>query len=652
MKQNRSAVAALSAAWAMVAFMPAPLAAADQAALRATAAPLIVVDGRVFKDLNRNQRLDVYEDWRLSARERALDLVKRMTLEEKAGALMHGTPPSVNRDLRGDWNMEQLAALIQTKHITAFISRLSGDAGKLAIVANQVQELAERSRLGIPVSLSSDPRNHFQNTLGASVEAGGFSQWPETTGLAAIGDAALVRRFADIARQEYLAVGIRTALSPMADLATEPRWPRINGTFGEDAQLAKKLVQAYVEGFQNGAAGLGPDSVASVVKHWVGYGASANGYDGHNPYGKELAFPAGQFATHVLPFTGAFAAQVSGVMPTYGLFTGGVTIEGKQVEPVGASFSRQLLTDLLRNAHGFQGVVLTDWLITNDCAQACLTGTLDHDQLGMPWGVESLSVEERYAKALTAGVDQFGGVMDTDVIVRLVKQGKVTERRLDESVYRIELQKFEQGLFENPYVDPARARALVGNDHFRAEALDAQRRSQVLLENRNGVLPLGKKVRKLYLHGVSPQVAMSYGYTVVDKAAEADVAVLRISAPYQSHPNYFFGSRHHEGDLDFPENNADYLALQGIPSTVPAVVSVYLDRPAILTNVKDKAAALLANFGVSDAALFDVLTGTARPEGKLPFELPSSMDAVRGQKPDAAHDSSKPLYPLAYGLGY
>lgn len=626
--------------------------AVNQAALQSVSVPLIVVDGRVFKDLNRNRRLDAYEDWRKPAAERARDLVKRMTLDEKAGALMHGTPPTVDGGLRGDWDFRQVAELIQNKHITAFISRLSGDSGKLAQVANQMQEEAERARLAIPVSISSDPRNHFQNTLGASVEAGGFSQWPETTGLAAIGDVALVRRFADIARQEYLATGIRVALSPMADLATEPRWPRINGTFGEDAQLSMQLVQAYVEGFQNGDGGLNRDSVAAVVKHWVGYGASANGYDAHNPYGKELAFPANNFAQHLLPFTGAFAAKVSGVMPTYALPASGVFIDGRAAERVGAAFSRQMLSELLRARYGFQGVVLTDWLITNDCPAECVAGTLDIERIGMPWGVETVSVDERFARAIDAGVDQFGGVMNTEIVVSLVKRGRVKEDRLDESVFRIELQKFQQGLFENPYVDAEHAKSVVGNPHFNAEALDAQRRSQVLLENKRNVLPLKGEVRKLFLYGVSPQVAASYGYTVVEQARDADVAILRMSAPYQTRTNYFFGARQHEGDLAFQDGNADYRAFLSIPSGIPLVVSVYLDRPAILTNIRDKASALLANFGASDGALFDVLTGRARPEGRLPFELPSSMAAVMAQQGDAAHDSANPLYPIFYGLRY
>ena len=203
--------------------------------------------------------------------------------------------------------------------MNTFITRLSGNANDLAAENNKLQEIAEGGRLGIPVTISTDPRNQFHFTAGASVAAGDFSQWPGPLGLAAIHDPLLTRKFADIARQEYMAVGIREALSPQADLATEPRWSRIDGTFGEDAELAKQMVAAYVEGFQYGKTGLNRHSVLTVVKHWVGYGAQKNGLDSHNAYGRFALFTRGSLDYHILPFTGAFAARVAAVMPTYSI---------------------------------------------------------------------------------------------------------------------------------------------------------------------------------------------------------------------------------------------------------------------------------------------------------------------------------------------
>ncbi|OJH37584.1 glycoside hydrolase family 3 protein [Cystobacter ferrugineus] len=617
----------------------------------------IVKEGLRFKDLNKNGQVEVYEDWRRTPEERARDLLGRMTLREKAGVMMHGTAPTRTTEGVSRYDRALATRMISEQGVNSFITRLEGNGRFLAEENNALQEIAEATRLGIPATISTDPRNHFQFTLGASVAAGGFSQWPEVLGFAAIGDEALVRRFGDIARREYRAVGIQEALSPQADLATEPRWARVHGTFGEDADLARTLVRAYIEGFQDGGNGIGKDSVVAVVKHWAGYGAAKDGFDSHNAYGQYAVFPGNNFEYHLKPFEGAFAAKTGGVMPTYSILQG-VTLNGQPLEQVGAGFNKQLLTELLRGRYGFDGVILSDWAITNDCDEACRHGappgqTPSFVGFGTPWGVEHLSKVERFAKSVNAGMDQFGGVDDSDALVEAVNAGLVTEARLDESVYRILLQKFQQGLFENPYVDVERAGEVVGNSAFQAEATEAQRRSLVLLENKDKLLPLGAHVRKVYLHGIEGAVAAGYGLTVVDTPEEADVAIMRTVTPFETlHPQYVFGLRQHEGNLSFEEGNADYEAIKRVSAQVPTIVTVYLDRPAILTNVKDKVRALLGNFGVSDSALFDVLTGKVSPQGKLPFELPSSMAEVEAQRSDMPHDTAHPLYPIFFGLGY
>ncbi|MES2258760.1 MAG: glycoside hydrolase family 3 N-terminal domain-containing protein [Pseudomonadota bacterium] len=634
-----------------------------QAQFGTTSYTLLEKDQLKFKDMNRNGVLDPYEDWRLSPEARADDLVARMTVEEKAGMMLHGTAPAAN-DAAGigagaSYDLVALEQLVLKQNINTFITRMSGAAGNLAAEYNKVQKLAERSRLGIPVSISTDPRHHFQYTAGASASTAGFSQWPETLGLAAIGSSDLVRRFGDIARQEYLAVGITQALSPQADLATEPRWSRINGTFGEDADLAKRMVQGYIEGFQDGATGVHDGSVVAVVKHWVGYGATREGLDGHNYYGRYMTFPGNNLAYHLKPFEGAFAAKAASVMPTYALPDSDITVEGIKFEPVAAGFNKAMLTDLLRGKYGFDGVILSDWGITSDCDTNCRNGTPagiapSFIGFGTPWGMEDSTRQARYVRAVLAGMDQFGGESDPVYLVQAVKQGLLTEARLNASVRRILLQKFRQGLFEHPFVDEAKAAATVGKADFVKEGLDAQRRSMVLLENKNKILPLAATVKKVYLYGIDAAVARQYGYTVVATPQEADVALLRVNTPYETlHPNYIFGSFQHEGSLAFKDGNADYEAIKNAAKFAPAtVVTVYLDRPAILTNVQDKAGAILGNFGVSDAALFDVISGKASPQGKLPFELPSSMAEVAAQLSDVPHDTAHPLYKFGYGLSY
>lgn len=629
----------------------------------ATTFNLVKVDGYTFKDMNRNGKIDPYEDWRLSAEARADDLLSRMTLDEKAGLMMHGTAPTVSDPsgigLGGAYDLAALQDLVVKQYVNTFITRMAGDTANMAAQYNKLQALSETSRHGIPVSISTDPRHHFQYTVGASAGTKGFSQWPETLGLAAIGDDALVRRFGDIARQEYLAVGITQALSPQADLATEPRWARINGTFGEDADLAKRMVQHYIEGFQDGNTGLHDGSVVAVVKHWVGYGATKEGFDGHNYYGRYMTYPGNNFAYHVKPFEGAFAARAASVMPTYALPDGNITIAGITLEQVAAGFSKTLLTDLLRGKYGFEGVILSDWGITSDCDANCRNGTPpgvapSFIGFGTPWGMEDATKAERYVKAVTAGMDQFGGVTEAPYLTQAVQRGQLTEARINASARRILVQKFKQGLFEHPFVDAAKAAATVGKADFVEAGLDAQRRSLVLLENKDKVLPLAATVKKVYLYGIDAAVAKQYGYTVVATPQEADVALLRVAAPYETlHPNYIFGSMQHEGRLDYVDGNADYEAIKNAAKFAPkTVVTVYLDRPAILANVQDKASAIIANFGVSDGALFDVLTGKAKPQGKLPFELPSSMAEVLVQKSDVPYDTAHPLYKFGYGLGY
>ncbi len=644
---------------------PSTSSAIAQPALGSRAVPIIQLDGLRFKDLNRSGTLDPYEDWRLTPDARARDLVGRMTLAEKAGTMMHGTARGVGAmATAGVGTAYDTAAnrlLIDSAKVTSMITRLGGAPASLAKENNALQEIAEHTRLGIPVTISTDPRHHFQYVLGASVTEGQFSQWPETLGLAALGDTALVRRFGDIARQEYRAVGIHMALSPQADLATEPRWSRINGTFGEDADVAGRMVRAYIAGFQHGTRGVDSVGVQTVIKHWVGYGAAKDGFDSHSYYGRFASFPGGNFEYHVRPFLAAFAANVAGVMPTYSILEG-ATWDGKPIERVGAGFNRQILTDMLRRRYGFRGIVLTDWAITNDCNERCLAGVPRGERpsfadLGMPWGVEDRTMRARFVQAVLAGVDQFGGTERADALIDAVGAHELTEARLDSSVQPILTGKFAQGLFENPYVEPADAERRVGTEAFRAAALDAQRRALVLLENQGGILPLRAKSAsaplRVYVRGIAPEAAAEYGWTVVNDPKQADVAVMRLTAPFETlHPGYVFGAMQHEGSLSFRDGDAEYEAFKEVSAAVPTVVTVYLDRPAILTPLKERARAVIANFGVSDAALLDVLAGRAKPEGKLPFELPSSMDAVLAQKSDVPHDSAQPLYPLGFGRRY
>lgn len=611
---------------------------AKQPVIGSRTVPVLILGKLHFRDLNRDGALQPFEDWRLPAEQRASDLVSRMTLEEKAAAMMH---PVWSRD-----------AQITQMGITSFLSRTVAEPAKLAEKNNQLQELAEGGRIAIPLTISTDPRNVFTASLGTTVSAAGFSQWPDPTGFGAIGDPAIVKRFGEIAAQEYRAVGINMALSPQADLATEPRWPRISGTFGEDPKLVAKLAAAYVEGFQGGSDGVTAGGVAAVIKHFAGYGAAGdNGFDSHNSYGRFASISDKNLQTHIAAFRPSFAVKVAGVMPTYSI------LRGTSFPQTGATWNAPLLRGVLRDRERYSGMVLSDWDVTRDCKGGCLVGRnaakgqpFSH---GMPWGVESMSREERTVAAIEAGVDQLGNEENAAPIVAAVKSGRLPIASIDASVRRIMTIKFRLGLFENPYVDPARATAIVGQPSYKAAALDAQQRSFVLLKNDRNLLPLKPQGRKLFLRGVDPAAARAAGFTVVDRPEAADLAIIRTTAPYQRlHPDFIMGAVQNEGDLDFKADNADLIAIREAAAHVPTIVSIYLDRPAILTAIQPLAGAMLANFGASDEALLNIITGRAKPQGRLPFELPSSMDAVRAQQPDLPHDSKAPLYPIGYGLKY
>jgi beta-glucosidase len=625
-----------------------------QPALGTRAVPVITVDGLRFRDLDRDGRLTPYEDWRLDDAGRTEDLVARMSLAEKIGTLLHGTLPSGERSGPGAsgpaYDLAGSSAMLLERHVTSAITRLAVPPREMAEQNNAVQAIAEAGRLGIPLTISTDPRHHFQAVYGASSTATGWSQWPEPLGFAAIGDAALVRRFATIAGREYRATGLHEALSPQADLFTEPRWPRGTATFGSDPARVSELAGAYVAGFQGSDTGLARDGVITVVKHWAGYGATPSGWDGHNYYGRFARVDDASFEPHLRAFEGAFRAGVAGVMPTYSIVQG-ATVDGRPLEPVGGGYSRQLLTTLLRGRFGFDGFVLSDWAITNDCSAACRDPVAPHgfQDIAMPWGVESLSRLERFAKGLDAGIDQFGGTEDPAPLVEAVRTGRVSEARIDASVRRILRTKFRLGLFENPYVDPAVAEATSGTPELMREAVAAQAASQVLLKD-EGVLPLRAGTR-VFLHGVDRALATARGLVVVDSAGAADIAILRLSTPFETlHPHHFFGSRQNEGRLDFRPGNADYDRVAALPARVKLIAAPFLDRPAVLGDIVDRSAVLLANFGVSDDALLDVLTGRAQARGRLPFELPSSMAAVEAQDPARPDDSVAPRFPAGAGM--
>ncbi|MEQ0558224.1 glycoside hydrolase family 3 N-terminal domain-containing protein [Amycolatopsis sp. NEAU-NG30] len=586
--------------------------------------------------MNREARYP-YEDAGLAPENRIADLTGRLTVEDKVGLLLHPQTAVGDPEQPDRYGRTAAAAHVRESRITHLLAQGAADGRELAQWHNQVQRIALEHPLRIPVTLSSDPRHSAAGNPLTANRSGGFSRWPEPLGLAAVGSTELVEEFGDIIRREYLATGLRVALHPQIDLATEPRWARIPHTFGEDAQLTARLVRAFLRGLQG--PGLGPDSVAATTKHFPGGGPQKDGLDPHFSDGREQVYPGGRFDYHLEPFVAAIEAGTAQIMPYYGMPV------GTEWEEVGFAFNKGIITDLLRRRLGFDGVVVTDFGV--------ITGY--HEAFpAKAWGVEHLTREERVVKLLDAGVDQFGGEGDAELVLGLVKSGAVPERLLDDPVRRLLEVKFRLGLFDDRrFADEEAATAVVGCAAHREAGVRAQQRSLVLLKNEPAagdrpLLPLEPGIT-VYVEGVDP-AAFDGLATVTTTPEAADVAVIRTPSPsYQDPAKGFLGSMH-KGSLEFPPEQRERLT--ELVARVPAVLDVRLDRPAALTGMLAPQA-VLGSFGTDDRPFAEVLFGQgAEPEGTLPFDLPSSMRAVEASRTDVPFDTADPLFRCGWGLRY
>ena len=540
---------------------------------------IIEKDGLFFKDLSRDGKLDKYEDWRLSSEERAKDLATKMTIKQIAGLMLYSRHQSIPASSSGwfpgtyegkpyeesgakPWELtDEQIAFLANDHLRHVLVTTVESPETAARWNNKVQAFAEGTGLGIPANNSSDPRHATDASSEFNAGSGGhISMWPETLGLAATFDPAITKKFAEIASREYRALGLATALSPQIDIATDPRWFRFNGTFGEDSKLAADMARAYVDGFQTSdgdeeiAEGWGYDSVNAMVKHWPGGGSGEGGRDAHYSCGKYAVYPGNNFDEHLIPFVdGAFkldgkTGRASAVMPYYTISLDQDTMNG---ENVGNSYSSYLIKDLLRRKYGYDGVVCTDWGITAD-----VSGARDSFLSGKPWGVESLTIAERHYKLLMAGVDQFGGNNEIEPVLEAYWMGvrehgeAFMRERFEQSAVRLLKNMFRLGLFENPYLDPEKSAQIVGNPEFMQEGYEAQLKSIVMLKNKNGVLPR-ERMSKVYIpkrfmaagkdwfgnptperleHPVNLAVVSKY-FEVVDNPDEADFGLAFISTP-------------------------------------------------------------------------------------------------------------------------
>lgn len=549
----------------------------------ASGVKILTVDGLKFKDLNKNGKLDKYEDWRLPIEERAKDLAEKMSVEQIAGLMLysiHQSIPSAETGFTaGTYNGKPFSAsganpweltdaqkaFLKDDNLRHILITSVQSPEVAAAWNNEMQAFVEGIGLGIPGNNSSDPRHTGQDT-GTKAEfnagAGGkISIWPDGLGLAATFDPTIVQQFGKIAAQEYRALGISTALSPQIDLGTEPRWYRISMTFGESPQLTTDMGRAYIDGFQTSYGqdeikdGWGYKSVNAMVKHWPGGGAEEGGRDGHWAFGKFAVFPGNNLESHIKPFTeGAFklsgkTGMASAVMPYYTITYN----QAKDGTNLANGFSKYIITDLLREKYGYDGVVCTDWLITGN------EGVTPDDFKGKPWGVEDKTEVERHYIALMAGVDQFGGNNVMEPIIEAYQMGikthgkKFMRNRFEQSAVRLLKNIFRLGLFENPYLDPQESANVVGNPDFMQAGYNAQLKSIVLLKNKEQILPIREKKTVYIPKNYYPAVKDWWGlwsepsleypvdmelvkryYNVTENPQEADFSIVFVSSPYSN----------------------------------------------------------------------------------------------------------------------
>ncbi len=664
---------------------------------------IITKGGYAFKDLNRNGKLDVYEDWRKDPVVRAKDLASKLSIEEIAGMMLYSGHQAVN----GPEITDAQRKFLKEDNLRAVLMTRVSSSADAARWNNNVQVFVEGFGHGVPANNSSDPRHGAQATAEFDAGNGGsISMWPSSLGMAATFDPGLVEEFGRIASKEYRALGIATALSPQIDLATEPRWSRFNGTFGEDPELDIDMARAYVDGFQTSegeteiGGGWGYESVNAMIKHWPSGGPEEGGRDAHYSYGKYAVYPGNNFETQIRPFTeGALrlsgkTGMASAVMPYY-------TISWNQ-DPSGAnagnSYNKYIITDLLRDTYGFEGVVCTDWNITKDYSHV-------EGFEGKCWGMETLTESERHFKVIEAGVDQFGGNNEKGPVLDaynmwIEKYGEESARkRFETSAVRLLLNSFRTGLFENPYLDPAETEKVVGNPDFMAAGYQAQLKSIVMLKNHDNVLPKNNRLKvyipKYYeaarrgmfggqaaqgrwVDPVADAMVDKY-YEKVDNPKDADFAIVFINAPasgsgysvedrekggngyvpislqYEDYtatyaretsiaggdPLEAFTNRSYKGKTVSTSNKSHMQLVRDtrkVMGTKPVITVVNISRPMVMSEIEAYSDAILLSFGVQNQAILETVSGASEPSGLLPMQLPADMKTVEEQFEDVPRD--------------
>ena len=672
-----------------------------------TTCGVIVKDGLYFKDMDNDGVLSPYEDWRLDDEVRAADMVKHLPLAQQAGLVLNtlwNTPMSLTREEAKDENGNIVPSKIFKRYdpsapptpgilpgldmrvddgqifeqkLTAGVYRgeMRAEAGMAALYHNLGTQYVEyeacQGGVAIPYSLHTNPINiGYPDFLGM--------------GAAVIGDGNfdMVYEMADTDRKMMAACGLNIMYGPQVDVSTDPRWPRNSGTYGERPDITAGITRELVRGYQNGEDGLKEGAIALTVKHFPGDGPAENGFEPHLPIGQWRLYPTegSMEKYHLPPFQTAFDMNASSIMPDYSrICNDGRSVpqyyKGKltSTETVPSTYSKELITDLARDAMGFTGYVNSDSGITTS----------------QIYGVEHLSMPERYAKAISAGTDVIGGNYDAENIVKAVEEGYLPKADLDRANYRRLLSLFKQKRVDNPYLDPDEADR-VRKENYEGAKMAAYRACQkevVLAKNHNGVLPIAKG-KKVYIAAFSgedagaalaqmmgagtagennneklrqqlTQLFASRGYEVVEDPAACDYCYLHV---WPKQNNIVFvqrsmpvielvdGLMHEEREVNKSQKKTGkripIYTLRGV-DTIPAlaetvhknggkvIATCVVCNPWILDKLEPYVDGMTFQYTVSPVAMgnalgaqLDVLSGEFNPTGKMSLTMVSSPEVI------------------------
>lgn len=710
---------------------------------------IITKKGLNFKDSNGNGELDPYEDWRLSARDRATDLVSKLTVDEKLGLFSwmgDSGDNNMTKSEDGSVNYYGIPGLkedgtpeVDTIPYSFLIdgARYCNDNMEIDPIDevkyyNNFQGLVERSKWGIPVILSSDPIQ--TGWTGNDVPQTKMAKQTYYIGLGAADDLKTTKEFGDIVRQEMRMSGHQMLLGPQVDIASEPRWGRVSQVIHSNGDLTAKHVKVLIQSMQGGSE-LKPWGIATTAKHIPGAGSNEEGMDSHTLAGKWNTYPGNNIEEHIKPFQAAVEAGVTSVMSCYSIIDADDYRDvenGKEVYE-GAAFSETIMTGLLRDKLGFDGATVSDWSVgfTNG------------------WGHETdFGKPDIFAAMFNAGTTTYGGKNVTELWKEAYEFGMITDEKIDFAAIRnLEIQ-FKTGMFENPYVNLTEAEAfwdpngalykerneraekgmkkamtLVKNQEFNANTslLPVTATTEEYItevdRNKNGTIDVYfDSAFPGYDSGEEKSLAFStekqyLGANFVSSPKDADIYVLRV---FSRGTTYFGTQGGTPLTYDDPMYVYDHEAQKYTSEVIPAIQAfgqafaelgpwkfndwsqvtgtsfigtgymTYLggteskamidraiaakkanpglkivlgmtdSRPQIVAEFIDSIDGMIIDFAATDKAFLDVVffQDGNKPEGRLPYNIPSSMAAVEAQFEDVPNDDVNPTFEVGYGLNY